>query len=154
MASRTLATVILKGAPPLRPRARAEERPALIRSEISSRSNSESGEYTEDQLAGRSGRINGGTVSGEDFEANTSSASRRNGRFFQRIQCHQRPSIFGDFWEIVNENTNNNAQPLGEALSYQDLRGRSSQHYSEDPIKHVQHRQHWTQKCDGQTPDF
>jgi len=40
IASRTLATVILKGAPPLRPRARAEARPALVRSEISSRSNS------------------------------------------------------------------------------------------------------------------
>jgi hypothetical protein len=40
-ASRTLAGVILQGAPPLRPRARAEARPALVRSEISSRWNSE-----------------------------------------------------------------------------------------------------------------
>src|SRR5271166_3104690 len=37
MASRTLATVILKGAPPLRPRARAEARPALVRSETSAK---------------------------------------------------------------------------------------------------------------------
>jgi hypothetical protein len=40
MASRTFAGVILKGAPPLRPRARADARPALVRSEIKSRSNS------------------------------------------------------------------------------------------------------------------
>jgi hypothetical protein len=40
MASRTLATVILNGAPPLRPRARAQASPALVRSEIGSRSNS------------------------------------------------------------------------------------------------------------------
>jgi Helix-turn-helix domain of resolvase len=40
MASRTLARVILKGAPPFRPRARADASPALVRSEISSRSNS------------------------------------------------------------------------------------------------------------------
>ena len=42
MASRTLAAVILKGGPPVRPRARAEARPALERSAISSRSNSAS----------------------------------------------------------------------------------------------------------------
>jgi hypothetical protein len=34
MASRTFAAVILKGAAPLRPRARADARPALVRSEI------------------------------------------------------------------------------------------------------------------------
>ena len=34
------AGVILKGRPPLRPRARAEARPAMVRSEMSSRSNS------------------------------------------------------------------------------------------------------------------
>jgi hypothetical protein len=71
IASRTLATIILKGAPPLRPRARAEARPALVRSEISSRSNSESAaKNAEDQLARWCGRVNGGTVGGEDFEAN------------------------------------------------------------------------------------
>src|SRR5271165_3610902 len=41
IARRTFAAVILKGAPPLRPRARADARPALVRSEIRSRSNSE-----------------------------------------------------------------------------------------------------------------
>jgi hypothetical protein len=40
IARRTFAAVILKGAPPLRPRARADARPALVRSEIRSRSNS------------------------------------------------------------------------------------------------------------------
>jgi Helix-turn-helix domain of resolvase len=40
MAKRTFAAVILKGAPPFRPRARAEASPALVRSEIRSRSNS------------------------------------------------------------------------------------------------------------------
>jgi len=40
MASRSFAAVILKGRPPLRPRARAEASPATVRSEISSRSNS------------------------------------------------------------------------------------------------------------------
>jgi hypothetical protein len=40
VASRTLAAVILKGAPPLRPRARADAKPPLVRSEMSSRSNS------------------------------------------------------------------------------------------------------------------
>ena len=40
VARRSLAGVILKGRPPLRPRARAEARPAMVRSEMSSRSNS------------------------------------------------------------------------------------------------------------------
>ena len=40
MASRSFAGVILYGRPPLRPRARAEARPARVRSEMSSRSNS------------------------------------------------------------------------------------------------------------------
>ncbi len=40
IARRTFAAVILKGAPPLRPRARADARPALVRLEIRSRSNS------------------------------------------------------------------------------------------------------------------
>ena len=40
IANRSLAGVILKGAPPMRPLARAEVRPALVRSEMSSRSNS------------------------------------------------------------------------------------------------------------------
>jgi hypothetical protein len=39
-ASRTFAGVIVNGRPPVRPRARAEARPATVRSEISSRSNS------------------------------------------------------------------------------------------------------------------
>jgi hypothetical protein len=42
VASRSLAGVILNGRPPLRPRARAEASPALVRSEMSSRSNSAS----------------------------------------------------------------------------------------------------------------
>jgi hypothetical protein len=40
MASRSLAAVILNGRPPFRPRARAEANPAIVRSAISSRSNS------------------------------------------------------------------------------------------------------------------
>jgi len=40
IARRSLAGVILNGRPPLRPRARAEAKPATVRSEISSRSNS------------------------------------------------------------------------------------------------------------------
>src|SRR5712664_2189283 len=40
IARRTFAAVILKGAPPFRPRARADASPALVRSEIRSRSNS------------------------------------------------------------------------------------------------------------------
>lgn len=40
MASRSFAGVILNGRPPFRPRARAEVRPAMVRSEISSLSNS------------------------------------------------------------------------------------------------------------------
>ena len=43
MASRTFAAVILKGAPPFRPRARADARPALVRSEIRSCSWTQSG---------------------------------------------------------------------------------------------------------------
>lgn len=42
MAKRSLALVILNGRPPLRPRARAEANPAMVRSEINSRSNSAS----------------------------------------------------------------------------------------------------------------
>jgi hypothetical protein len=42
IARRTFAAVILKGAPPFRPRARADASPALVRSEIRSRSNSAS----------------------------------------------------------------------------------------------------------------
>lgn len=41
MANRSLATVILNGRPPFLPRARTEASPATVRSEISSRSNSE-----------------------------------------------------------------------------------------------------------------
>ena len=40
IASRTFAGVIVNGRPPVRPRARAEARPAIVRSEINSRSNS------------------------------------------------------------------------------------------------------------------
>ena len=40
MAKRNLAGVILYWPPPIRPRARADAKPALVRSEISSRSNS------------------------------------------------------------------------------------------------------------------
>jgi hypothetical protein len=46
IAKRTLAAVILKGAPSFRPRARADASPALVRSEIRSRSNSASAEKT------------------------------------------------------------------------------------------------------------
>jgi hypothetical protein len=42
IASRTLAAVILNGAPPARPRALAEAKPARVRSVIKSRSNSAS----------------------------------------------------------------------------------------------------------------
>ncbi len=42
IASRIFAGVIVKGRPPLRPRALAEAMPALVRSEMSSRSNSAS----------------------------------------------------------------------------------------------------------------
>src|ERR1035438_7171512 len=42
MAMRSLAEVILYWPPPLRPRARADARPTLVRSETSSRSNSSS----------------------------------------------------------------------------------------------------------------
>jgi len=38
IASRTFAGVIVNGRPPARPRARAEARPAIVRSEINSRS--------------------------------------------------------------------------------------------------------------------
>ncbi|KAG1364770.1 hypothetical protein G6F61_013681 [Rhizopus arrhizus] len=41
-AGRSLAAVILNGRPPFRPRARAEARPATVRSAINSRSNSAS----------------------------------------------------------------------------------------------------------------
>ncbi|ALO66941.1 hypothetical protein AS189_11100 [Arthrobacter alpinus] len=41
-ASRTLAAVILQGRPPLRPHARVEASPEMVRSEMSSRSNSAS----------------------------------------------------------------------------------------------------------------
>src|SRR5665647_1386886 len=40
IASRTFAGVIVNGRPPVRPRARAEARPAIVRSEINSRSKS------------------------------------------------------------------------------------------------------------------
>jgi len=48
----------LEGRPPLRPRARAEARPAMVRSEMSSRSNSaRAGEDAEDQFPGGGGRL-------------------------------------------------------------------------------------------------
>src|SRR5512135_2674437 len=70
IARRSFAGVILYGRPPCRPRARAEARPARVRSAISSRSElRERREDPEHQLARRRGGVDRGSLAGEHLQA-------------------------------------------------------------------------------------
>ena len=68
LARRTFAGVILNGRPPLRPRARANSRPAFVRSEINSPLKfGQCGEDPEHQFALGGGGVDRRTLPGEDF---------------------------------------------------------------------------------------
>src|ERR1700679_3412821 len=79
MAKRTFAAVILKGAPPFRPRARAEASPALVRSEIRSRSNCERSEDAKHELPRRRRGVDRRAVAGEHLETDVARAEVVNG---------------------------------------------------------------------------
>ena len=72
IARRSLAEVILYWPPPLRPRARADARPTLVRSETSSRSNSARAAKMPHQFAFRGCRVDRRSISGEYLEADAS----------------------------------------------------------------------------------
>lgn len=69
IASRTLAGVNLRGRPPLRPRARAEASPAMVRSDMSARSYSaNAAKDPEHEFPCRGGGVDCSTLPGEHFE--------------------------------------------------------------------------------------
>lgn len=69
-AKRTLTGVILNGRPPVpvRPRARAAANPAMMRSEMNSRSYSVSSDDAEDELAGCGGGVDRRALPGQNFQ--------------------------------------------------------------------------------------